>query len=936
VILEIQQQPLDLARIVCLRDELEIGSRYQRYQLHTVITSASFSLGFHGIDLPSGGAPHVFAYPKYGLLLTPLLVDGTLGPTVERAVCGVAANTSAGVFSGTLGDEPDGPVLTQIVGYDASGKRVDIPAESFPQYWIFVDRHGEAKNHPFVIFQNASFEWTHGVEAYQYVIVPKSKLIATTSPPLRPRGAAQPWSHMVTPEQLTRRNYHPFDDTRMTPRRPSVTSRGIVVTEQRQAYFWDQAFGGMDPSKPRAELPQLDGPRGYSTAAHTLALKISHTGLSLHGCSAFGFWFIDKTGAKRTLVGLRHKQPGYWNERGYIANDPLVEYVGKWDADVPMHERFALEAWAIAWDQRSFALDESATIGSEHPHVSGPVVFLPDRHGYVLKITFNGRDPKRIEGITADWEPPTVKRFIKANDPWGTVCHEGVVYVNERGLHRTSKWNADTGAYLGNEIESPPVVATLGAIGTDRVWHGAGAETCRQFPIVAPEGLEIFQLDGVWYIQWASYAQGEVRRKPLGAGPDKVQVVCRPAIGGNSRYITMSPVSDGRTGPAGSFLATTWDNGGPGGRPMFYYPAPHTEPDGTALTHRPGPAWTWWAYDVTQGPGNTEVQTYAEAVTLAPGIIVCASAEHGVAEFTWRRAEDGPDPDYAKAQSGGARYRAQYALLHGANCNGYVDVPLPWGKFSDVDYFMRLCGCVPDGEVVTPPTPPTPPTPTVPNLISNGSFESPALPAATFKYAAPATSWTLTGGAGIAANGSGFSAPVGAGAQVAFLQNTGTITQSLTLPANEYVLSFNLARRTHALPAGSVQTVRVLIPGVLDKTLTPPASGWQTITLPFSLPVAGTYSLQFSGAGSYPSGTDVTAFIDAVSLISTEDPAVIADQQTRIAALQTKVTDMQAQLAALQKSIAEQATADAAALAAMTAQRDALKAKIQAAAAELA
>lgn len=92
------------------------------------------------------------------------------------------------------------------------------------------------------------------------------------------------------------------------------------------------------------------------------------------------------------------------------------------------------------------------------------------------------------------------------------------------------------------------------------------------------------------------------------------------------------------------------------------------------------------------------------------------------------------------------------------------------------------------------------------NSISDGSFETPALPALYYQYLNPfsagastvSSPWSFTGDAGISANGSGLTsgnpnAPNGK--QVAFIQGNASISQEVTLDAGVYDLSALASQR---------------------------------------------------------------------------------------------------------------------------------------------
>jgi hypothetical protein len=150
--------------------------------------------------------------------------------------------------------------------------------------------------------------------------------------------------------------------------------------------------------------------------------------------------------------------------------------------------------------------------------------------------------------------------------------------------------------------------------------------------------------------------------------------------------------------------------------------------------------------------------------------------------------------------------------------------------------------------------------------IADPSFELPALAPGSFAYAPAGSAWDFSGGAGYAANGSGFTSsnpPAPHGNQVLFLQQTGKATQSIDLAAGSYQFSFRAAQR------GSFnahdQTFQVLVDGTVVGTfnkLTGSAYALQT-TGPFTV-AAGTHTVQFKGTDL--NGGDCTVLIDQLSV----------------------------------------------------------------------
>jgi hypothetical protein len=90
-------------------------------------------------------------------------------------------------------------------------------------------------------------------------------------------------------------------------------------------------------------------------------------------------------------------------------------------------------------------------------------------------------------------------------------------------------------------------------------------------------------------------------------------------------------------------------------------------------------------------------------------------------------------------------------------------------------------------------------TPASPPSVGDPGFGQPAVATGTFEYDPTGSPWVFTGGSGISGNNSGFTSgnPLAPqGTQVAFLQATGSFTQTVTgwVPGS-YVLTFDAAQR---------------------------------------------------------------------------------------------------------------------------------------------
>ena len=157
-----------------------------------------------------------------------------------------------------------------------------------------------------------------------------------------------------------------------------------------------------------------------------------------------------------------------------------------------------------------------------------------------------------------------------------------------------------------------------------------------------------------------------------------------------------------------------------------------------------------------------------------------------------------------------------------------------------------------------------PPTAT----FADAGFEQVAVGAGQFRYRPAGSPWAFAGSAGIAANGSGFTAgnpPAPEGAQVAFLQKTGSFSQSVAgWAAGSYVLTFAAAQRGNS--GTSRQDFRVLVNGVAVGTFAPSGTSYQSFTTAAFSVGAGAHTIAFRGLNS--AGGDNTALVNAIALVS--------------------------------------------------------------------
>jgi hypothetical protein len=159
-----------------------------------------------------------------------------------------------------------------------------------------------------------------------------------------------------------------------------------------------------------------------------------------------------------------------------------------------------------------------------------------------------------------------------------------------------------------------------------------------------------------------------------------------------------------------------------------------------------------------------------------------------------------------------------------------------------------------------------PPPPPTNNLLVNGSFEVPVLAPGTFQYNAPTPGWTFNGAA-LESNGSAWDAPPAVdGVQAAAIQVTSSISQTLSLNAGVYNLSFYAAQRAYQC-CGQVLSVK--LDGTEIGLASPPDTSFHQFNLAFSAATSGNHTLTIGGTD--PVG-DKTTFVDRVVLAASGGP----------------------------------------------------------------
>jgi aryl-phospho-beta-D-glucosidase BglC (GH1 family) len=153
------------------------------------------------------------------------------------------------------------------------------------------------------------------------------------------------------------------------------------------------------------------------------------------------------------------------------------------------------------------------------------------------------------------------------------------------------------------------------------------------------------------------------------------------------------------------------------------------------------------------------------------------------------------------------------------------------------------------------------------DTVGDPGFELPSVgtgPSA-YQYDPAGPPWTFSGSSGVAGNGSDFTAgnpDAPEGTQVAFVQDYGSISQTVTFASGTYTVNVLAAQRGNG--NASSQTLQFLVDGMVVSTFSPVDTNYAPYTTDrFTVP-AGAHTISFVGIDL--DGYDNTAFLDQVTV----------------------------------------------------------------------
>lgn len=293
---------------------------------------------------------------------------------------------------------------------------------------------------------------------------------------------------------------------------------------------------------------------------------------------------------------------------------------------------------------------------------------------------------------------------------------------------------------------------------------------------------------------------------------------------------------------------------------------------------------------ITPTAGTTVRLTYVLPVPVAPTGLNVVTAGSGQVALTWNAASYATSYNVKRGTSSAGPFTT---IASGITSTSYTDTSVTNGT----TYYYVVSAVNASGESSNSSSVTATPSANV-IVVGNYSFEAPTT--TNYIYNPSGGSWTFSGaspsGAGVSANGGNFTsgnAVAPSGLQVAFLQETGTITQTLTgfTPGTSYTVTFMASQRVTVGSGTQVgQTFDVRLDGNTIASFNPP-QGTASYTLYSASFTATAASHTLSFVGTDHNGGDNTVFLDDVQ-VSVTTPTSPASPTNPIAWYGDKVVSL--------------------------------------------
>lgn len=488
----IREQFVDLRAMIAFGFQYIGSERYERGEEDKLLTTSTGTLRFYLTDEKAGGKTLVsgLRHPRYriyawryadwdgegvppagGALIADYLRTGkeSTPPTASNAA-GVNVGAPA-LYSLPPPDVfPDEIYTLLIQPCQADGTPAPYVPRTDPLYesvWrcrVWLNRTGRAKDHPFMLIENDTYDLTHtqnysgdggadGGTVSQWQVLPTS--LAVTKPRPLPLRDYTAFGNYPAKREMYREQIVPHIIGNGC--RPTYASDGRILTEEWQGYFIEHAR----MMKPPFAL--LDGPRNIATCYFPTSMHVGHQLGSYHTTPwSFRHVLRDENRTIITLAGWYYEKAPSVAE-GFAGTSPHLRLAGDWSR-IPIARRGFDRLWGgvFNWDSVRQGDPTNPVIGTEVVHNGDVIWYCCDGWNRIIELRFNGRDPNRGGPLA---EPPRIREIAPPGsviDGWNVDYHGGKLYIAERGRHRIAVWRV------------PTVEGELAVF--DGVWGGEGQE----------------------------------------------------------------------------------------------------------------------------------------------------------------------------------------------------------------------------------------------------------------------------------------------------------------------------------------------------------------------------------------------------------------------------------------------------------------------------
>jgi hypothetical protein len=613
--------------------------RYARAVAHVRVDTKPVEIKFGVTDRAAGGVAVAFAAPEYSITLNGIEI-ARVKPTGRPA--------SFVIDPAKLPPEiEDGYCQLDAIAMDGNGNPAIMQIETPVPFWIVINRNGKAKNAPFFVAQDSSFDIFRGGFVFHWAKIPRRFIFNDDGTfrkprayPLKDDGPAPEWTTMQPLTNFTAIQLSPYiknDHYTLT-----ADAAGVPTFASHHVYAFED-FENNDYWM----HPSTSGARNVGNVIMPTDPQSSRLG-GAHFLEHSRFGHCKADGTVIPHLGWDYDFPAPpWNDRAECLRRRKL--IGDW-SEVPEDKRGLDRSWSWCWVMETLRTDESAepipnNNTLEKPHLKGPTALIARQmHNDVLAGIYDPRSH----------ETPTKARIVISglNKPWAVCEHNGIVLVTEQGANRISAYQySETGEY-------------------PKLW---------EIPLwFTPQGMDH---DGQGNFLVACMFTKTVYSFTLDEKTIRAKAVFQTTA--KTKYAGVKVNKDPKTGPVGWFAVTNFAETVNFGHPECFLPETTIE-----APKKCGPFP--WSY-VPTGINGGAAGTYSMPAGMGWGFMVEGGSDVGLTKWRLKKAGDVKfDHNQFNADAGEWHSRG-FHLVYGPTAFPKIDIDLPWGVSPATDRYIKVC-----------------------------------------------------------------------------------------------------------------------------------------------------------------------------------------------------------------------------------------------------